>query len=179
MKGVVFTEFLAFVAEIWDEDMVDDIIEAAALPSQGAYTSVGTYDHREIVSLLFQLSERGQCPVDDLMERFGFYLAGRFSEVFPSFFSRCSNLYTFLASIDDYIHVEVQKLYPDAELPSFDVLQNDGVTMVLRYRSTRKMDALAEGLMHGAASHFGKNIRVEKNGSDDGSVIFVITEVPS
>ena len=179
MKGVVFTEFLAFVSESWDEDLVDDIIEASALESGGAYTRVGTYDHREIVSLLEALSFRTEQPKDALMRQFGFYLAGRFSVFFPQFFTRCDTLFAFLASIDDYIHVEVKKLYPDAELPSFDVLQSDETQMSMRYRSSRKMEALAQGLIYGAAHHFGCTIHVAASDGGDGSVIFAINEARS
>ncbi|OLP44421.1 heme NO-binding domain-containing protein [Rhizobium oryziradicis] len=179
MKGVVFTEFLAFVSESWDEDMADDIVEASSLASGGAYTSVGTYDHREIICLLEALSVRVTLSKEALMQQFGFYLAGRFSVFFPQFFTRCGTLFAFLASIDDYIHVEVKKLYPDAELPSFDVLDSDEAQMSMRYRSSRKMEALAEGLIYGAAHHFGRTINVVAKDGGDGSVIFVINETHS
>ena len=39
MKGIVFTEFLDFVADRYGEDTVDDIIDASELPSAGAYTA--------------------------------------------------------------------------------------------------------------------------------------------
>lgn len=177
MKGVVFTEFLAFVAETWDEDMVDDIIEASVLASGGAYTSVGTYDHREIICLLEQLSSRSKCSKNALMQQFGFYLAGRFAAFFPQFFARSNSLFAFLASVDDYIHVEVKKLYPDAELPTFDVLEKTEAQMSMCYRSSRKMEALAEGLIYGAARHFGRTINVVTSDGGDGSVVFVINEV--
>jgi Haem-NO-binding len=177
MKGIVFTEFLAFVAGFWDENMVDDLIEASALPSRGAYTSVGTYDHREMVSLLLALSERSQLSPDDLMQRFGFYLSDRFALLFPAFFSRSDSFFTFLASIDDYIHVEVKKLYPDAELPSFDVVKIEGAVMTMRYRSSRKMEAFAEGLILGSARHFGCKILIERTEEEDGSILFVVTEM--
>lgn len=179
MKGVVFTEFLTFVAKVWDEDMVDDIIETAALPSGGAYTSVGTYDHSEMVCLLGELSQRSNISTDALMQQFGFYLAERFATFFPGFFSRSANLFAFLASIDDYIHVEVKKLYPDAELPSFDVVHSAGAMMSMRYRSTRKMEALAEGLIHGSAHHFGCKVHLETSDGGDGSIVFVIHEIQS
>src|SRR5262245_35992633 len=52
MKGVVFTEFLEMVGAKFGEDMVDDVILACELPSGGAYTSVGTYDHQELFALV-------------------------------------------------------------------------------------------------------------------------------
>lgn len=179
MKGIVFTEFLAFVADLWGEDMVDDIIEVSALPSGGAYTSVGTYDHSEMVSLLIAVSKRAECSPDDLLQRFGFHLADRFALLFPAFFIRSPDFFTFLASIDDYIHVEVQKLYPDAELPSFEVMQTEGSEMTMRYRSSRKMEAFAEGLILGCARHFERKIIIQRSEDDDGSTIFTVTEIRS
>jgi hypothetical protein len=49
MKGMVFTEFLEMVEAKFSADMVDDIISDSDLPNGGAYTSVGTYDHSELV----------------------------------------------------------------------------------------------------------------------------------
>ena len=45
MKGVIFTEFLEMVESHFSPEMADRIITAARLPSGGAYTAVGTYDH--------------------------------------------------------------------------------------------------------------------------------------
>lgn len=177
MKGIVFTEFLAFVADLWGEDMVDDIIEVSTLPSGGAYTSVGTYDHAEMVSLLSAMSKRSECAPEDLLQRFGFHLADRFALLFPSFFTRASSFFTFLASIDDYIHVEVQKLYPDAELPSFEVMQTEGSEMTMRYRSSRKMEDFAEGLILGCARHFERKIIIQRTEDDDGSTLFTVIEI--
>ncbi|MBB4006253.1 heme NO-binding domain-containing protein [Allorhizobium taibaishanense] len=176
MKGIVFTEMLEFVAATWDEDMADDIIESSSLASGGAYTSVGTYDHREMVTLLGALSARSGLGVDALQEAFGRHLAGRFAAMFPVFFDTAGNLFGFLASIDDHIHVEVKKLYPDAELPSFEILDRQPGSLSMLYRSGRHMEALAEGLIHGAAGHFGHPVQVERQGRDDGATLFVITE---
>ncbi|ACM37223.1 MULTISPECIES: heme NO-binding domain-containing protein [Rhizobium/Agrobacterium group] len=183
MKGMVFTEMLEFVAATWNEDMADDIIEASlltnGLASGGAYTSVGTYDHREMMALLAALSQRSGLGVDALMQAFGLHLAGRFAVLFPGFFDRSGGLFGFLASIDAHIHVEVKKLYPDAELPSFEILSQDGTSLSMLYRSGRKMEALAEGLIQGAARHFGSIVKVERSARDDGATLFVIAESAS
>lgn len=42
MKGLVFTEFLDFVAALRGGDMVDDVIDDCRLPNGGAYTALGT-----------------------------------------------------------------------------------------------------------------------------------------
>jgi hypothetical protein len=160
MKGMVFTEFLEFVGERFGEDMVDDIIEVSALPSGGAYTSVGTYSHGEMASLCGALAERTQQPVGELVRDFGDRLSDTFARDFPDFFLRAGNLFDFLASIEAHIHIEVLKLYPDAELPRFVVEERTAARMVLLYTSPRKMGHLSEGLILGSARQFGVEVRV-------------------
>ena len=84
MKGVVFTEFLDFVAARHGEDMVDDIIEASALPSGGAYTAVGTYNHEELVTLCSALAAATGENQSDLVRDFGTHLSSGVLRQMPS-----------------------------------------------------------------------------------------------
>lgn len=177
MKGVVFTEFLDFVAERFGEDMVDEVIDAAKLPSGGAYTSVGTYDHAEIMALFGALADRTGQPAGELVRSFGHRLTDSFAHGYPAFFERTGNLFDFLESIESHIHVEVRKLYPDAELPNFTVEERTPTRLVIVYRSPRRMSDLAEGLILGSARQFGVEVRVQKlavDGLDDQSTRFAV-----
>lgn len=160
MKGVVFTEFLGFVADQFGHDKVDDIIIASGVPSGGAYTSVGTYDHREMQSLVVALADSSGLTATDLLRQFGHHLCKRFSQSHPSFFSRSPGLFEFLESVQEHIHVEVKKLYPDAELPSLNVNARSDSAMELDYQSCRPLAALAEGLILGAADYFNEPVNV-------------------
>ena len=121
MKGIVFTEFLEMVESRFSFDMVDDILDDARPASGGAYTAVGTYPHDEMVALVSALSARSGLAVADLLRAFGAHLFGRFVQGYPDFFARVDNAFDFLAGIEDIIHAEVRKLYPDAELPHFTI----------------------------------------------------------
>ena len=52
MRGLVFSEFLEFVENAAGEDMVEDMLDECDLESGGAYTSVGNYDHGEIIKMV-------------------------------------------------------------------------------------------------------------------------------
>ena len=162
MKGIVFTEFLEMIAEQFSADMVDDIIEDAKPPSGGAYTAVGTYEHTEIVALLLALAKRTQIAPPDLLQAFGRHLFGRFVQGFPSFFTGIENAFDFLTRIEDIIHPQVHKLYPDAELPSFIIEEYMPKRLVLLYKSGRHFEDLAEGLILGCITHFGGTISVRR-----------------
>lgn len=167
MKGIIFTEFLEFVTSRSGENMVDDLLDECDLPSGGVYTAVGTYDHGEIVTLLGAFCRRTGIAPADALSAFGSRLAERFAVLYSGFFTARSTLFAFLASVDDHIHVEVRKLYPDAQLPEFSTLIDDAGRMVMRYRSERHFDMLAEGLIRGAARHYNVSIDIARTNGND------------
>jgi hypothetical protein len=161
MKGMIFTEFMEMVEATWSLDKVDAIIIRSNVASGGAYTSVGTYPHEEIVALLDALSQETGIAVPDLVHTFGEHLFGRFALAYPRFFQGMSSSFQFLSGIEDVIHAEVRKLYPDAELPAFEV-EKDAGSLTLTYFSAHPFADLAHGLIEGCVAHFGETIEVRR-----------------
>ncbi|NHK27303.1 hypothetical protein FF098_005250 [Parvularcula flava] len=155
MKGVVFVELFEFIEQNYDTFFLQDVIEAADLPSGGVYTAVGTYPGCEMARLAAAFSQRTGLSVPEIMKKFGQHLFGRFAVNYPGFFGESQDALAFLASIEEQIHREVYKLYPDAELPRFDIgdRTEDGMTLI--YHSTRHLGDLCEGLIRGCLDHFG------------------------
>lgn len=170
MKGVVFVEFMDMVETRMGLDILDHIITEAVLPDDGAYTSVGTYDHAELVRLLGALGKATGMAVPALLLMFGEHLFQRFHAGYPSLFAEGDTSFAFLSRIDSVIHVEVRKLYPDAELPTLHCWYPAERELVMVYGSPRGLGDLAEGLIRGYIAHFGEPISVarselEKEGS--------------
>ena len=161
MKGIVFSEFSEMVEEVFSPEVLDRIIDQADLPSGGAYTSVGTYDHVEMLALVTCLSAETGIAVDELVRTFGRRLAERFTVLYPGFFADVDNTFEFLETIEDHVHVEVRKLYPDAELPTFQATR-DGDHLTMVYQSRRPFADLAEGLIAGCGEYFGESIDIER-----------------
>ncbi len=174
MKGIVFTEFLEMVEKKFGYDMVDSILEKSGL--DGIYTAIGTYPHHEIVSLLMNLSEETNKDAEILLSEFGKYIFDTFLASYPQFFQNAENAFEFLESIDNHIHVEVQKLYPEAALPRFETEVNAVGEMTMVYKSDRKMSSFAMGLIEKTISHYKENLNVTKEViKDDGSEVrFII-----
>ena len=86
MKGIVFTEFLEMVEAKYSAGVVDQILEDSELPSGGIYTSVGTYEHAEMISLLSELSKHSGLGTQVLLCVFSEYLFARFAALYPEFF---------------------------------------------------------------------------------------------
>lgn len=177
MKGVIFTEFLSMVEDAHGLDMVDTIIDNSDLPhSGGAYTAVGTYPHTEIVSLVINLSKETGVEVSELLKAYGRHLFHRLADLYPAFVNNTNAPLDFLEQVETYIHVEVRKLYPDAELPSFECSRPHSPNQLhMVYHSVRHMEDVCEGLIRGSLEHFNTTAEIERQSVNDDSELFIIT----
>jgi len=175
MKGIIFTEFLTMVEKEFSMDMVDTIIEKSNVSSKGAYTAVGTYSHQEMNSLVQALSAETNIKPENLLVAFGRYLFQTLSTAYPHFVNNAKDVLDFLSSIENYIHIEVRKLYPDAELPKFQSSYLSATKLELIYTSERHYGALAEGLILGALDFYHKEGNLEKEVLENKSVKFTIS----
>lgn len=170
---MMFTEFLEWVERTWSDDVADDILDASTLDSNGAYTSVGTYDHREMLTLVGALSARVKEPADVLVKRFGRDAFAILARSHPKTMVDADSAFELLQSLDDHIHPEVRKLYPDAEVPTFDA-ERTGATLELVYHSSRPFADLAEGLIVGCGEWFNEPLTVQRQDRDDGTTAFLV-----
>ena len=173
MKGIVFTEFLELIENEFGLEVVQQIIDECELDTDGIYTSVGTYSHKDMFKMVGKLSEIKGVPVPALLTVFGEYFFTTLKDKYPVFVEK-PDLFSFLNSIDQYIHPEVLKLYPDAELPRFDAEIKSDNEMLLNYISSRKMSDLAIGLIKGGSKYFKEDVEIFKvSEEDDGEKVML------
>ncbi|WP_299726973.1 heme NO-binding domain-containing protein [uncultured Endozoicomonas sp.] len=163
MKGMIFTEFLEMVETQFSPEVVEEILELSELPSGGSYTSLGTYAHAEILSLVSNLSRVTKVDPEVLQTAFGEYLFKRLADSHPQFIKDIRSSFDLLERVEDYIHVEVRKLYPESSPPEIQCTSIDEYQMRLHYKSHRPFSALALGLIQGVGRYFDErlSIRVE------------------
>jgi hypothetical protein len=157
MKGVVFTEFLEFVEEKYGFDTVDIMLETSG--QSGVYTQAGNYPFEEMLALIVALSKSTNVAINTLLETYATHLFSRLISLYPHA-NRFTSAFDMISQVDNVIHPEVKKLYPDADLPSFYVKEHSDNKMVLQYMSNKPLHYFAKGLMMGAAKHFGETINV-------------------
>ena len=155
MKGIVFSEFIEMVDDRFGFEITEEMISLSDLPSGGAYTSVGTYDHAEIVTLVNNLSKLTNIDMKLLVFTFGKHLIIRFQTLFPKYFENIDDALDFLEQVNDYIHVEVKKLYQDTQLPQISTQRTLDGGLILNYKSARGMGDLAQGMISGVIEIFG------------------------
>lgn len=178
MKGIVFTEFLDLVEQKFGLVMVDKIITQSELESQGIYTSVGTYRFSEMLSLLQNLKKNTGIAIDDLLLAYGEHFFSVIEDSYPGLLKTYKDPIEMISSIENHIHVEVRKIYPDAELPTFIVEEKKKNSLILIYKSSRAMHHFGLGLMNKTFEHFNTKatISLEKIKEDGTEVKFIINK---
>lgn len=167
MKGVVFTELLELVEAKYSLETVDAVLAKSG--STGVYTAVGTYPGEELARLLVALSAITETPMPLLLRSFGKHLFARFTSRYAHLFVGIPDCFEFMKKVDGFIHVEVRKLYPDADLPVLECAGAEDGRLIVIYRSPRRLPDLAQGLIEGCIDHFGEPISLARDDLSGGT----------
>jgi hypothetical protein len=161
VKGIIFNVVEEVVTDRYGDDVWDSLLEAADL--EGSYTSLGSYPDEHLVRLVAAASDALSLPPDDVVRALGEGAIPLLAARYPQFFQPHTSARSFLLTLNNIIHPEVKKLYPGASVPDFDYENADNGDLVIGYRSERKMCALAEGFIAGAARHYGENVTLAQS----------------
>ncbi|MCG9679911.1 heme NO-binding domain-containing protein [Vibrio sp. Isolate23] len=179
MKGIIFTEFMDLVEEKFGLDALDQLLSDVG--DDGIYTAVGSYDHKALVALIVQLSKQTGISAEELQRVFGQSVFENLYQSLPerSSLQGCKNSLQFIRLVEDYIHIEVKKLYQDANPPRFEFISETETEMVFDYKSARCMSHVCLGLIEGCAQHFDESLHIamENNNKSGNDVRFKVTVV--
>jgi hypothetical protein len=118
MKGIIFNLVEEVVTEQHGPDTWDALLDAAGL--DGSYTSLGNYPDGDLFALVGAASTALGIEAGAVVRSLGEGAIPLLADRFPEFFKPHDNTTSFLLTLNDIIHAEVRKLYPDADLPEFD-----------------------------------------------------------
>ena len=163
MKGIIFNNFLQYVEQQYGSALLQRTMKkAGSVDNRGSYIETQTYPYEELFQLAGNLAAQTGVTLARTFEDFGEYLFGNLARMFSSFFSPDETLFSFLQKLEDHIHVEVRKKYPDAKLPSFTFEPIDANNLRMVYTSERAMSDFGIGLIKGAANWFKRDVFVGK-----------------
>ena len=158
MKGIVFNLLEIVIGDAYGEQTWDAVLARAGL--DGAYTSLGSYSDSHFEKLLAAASQLLDRPTEEITRWFGRQALPVLAQQYPQLFTPHSGTRSFLLTLNDVIHPEVRKLYPGADVPTFDFDASQPDRLVMGYRSARRLCAFGEGLVEGAAAHYGETVTI-------------------
>ena len=159
MKGAIFIALNDLIESQYGLEVWDELLDEVKPDCNGVYTSVDDYPDEDIVKFVIAISRKLNIESSQVTQVFGKFLFGELNAKHPIFTQRAPTLFDFLESVEGVIHKEVKKLFENPNLPTLDT-RVDSNTLEMKYSSPRKLCYLAEGLIFGAAEHYGENIRI-------------------
>ncbi len=162
MRGVLMTEFLGWIEKTRGIAEVDAIVTELGdeLTDGGAYTAVGNYPHDELVRMMRVTAARDGVTEFELQRQFGTALFPTLAHTGAPMLEGVTGSRDVFARINDVIHVEVKKLYPESHPPSVTMEEVDENEAFIEYSSHRHMAALCLGLVEGALDFYQESAEV-------------------
>lgn len=159
MKGIVFNLLEEVVTTEHGEKTWDALLVGAGV--SGAYSSLGNYPDEELGRIVGAASRALGTPPQDVVRWFGRNAIPLLAKRYPRFFAPHEHTLEFLLTLNTIIHPEVRKLHADAVVPEFEFETPAPGVLRIGYRSPRRLCALAEGFIEGAAAHYGESVALE------------------
>ena len=159
MKGIIFNLLQEVTVQHYGEGTWDELLLSRGLV--GAYTSLGSYPDEEIQGLILEAARMLDLTPFEVLRWFGNQAMPLLFKRYPAFFREPASTRAFLLSVNHIIHPEVRKIYPGAQVPTFEFQDAPDGGLLISYRSPRRMCALAQGFAEGAAEYYGEMVVFE------------------
>ncbi len=157
MKGIIFNIFEAFVCQHFGENAYEVLLDSCLLQTREPFIGPGTYADADLIEFITKASLQFNIPTPELLRTFGRFVLPRFAKKMPTLLEN-HTAKSFLLSVQDIVHVEVHKLYPEAVTPVFHYEDPASNRLLIHYHSPRCLCHLMEGLLDGVGHHFSTNI---------------------
>jgi len=159
MKGIIFNILENLIIEKFGDETMEEIYAEANFSADAPpFIGPETYPDSDLYAMVILLSQKSNLPVDDLIFEFGKFMFHVLADNYPVFLENISSPIGFLKNVNDIIHVEVKKLFEEANPPTVIVEEINQNQCKLFYKSERKLCKLLEGLLEGVADHFGQKV---------------------
>ena len=143
------------------------MLDNVELESDGAFSAVGNYPCSELMTLVGAFSDHTGHSVQFLQTAFGKWIFAKFAESYQVFFEGKDNAFTMLESIENEVHVEVRKLYPEVELPTFATNRLADGSLEMIYSSERPLVDFCQGMIEACLEHFGEQAEITQTKLQD------------
>lgn len=169
MKGTIFVELISMAEGAFGEDVVDQVLDQTDLENDGAFTAVGNYPCSELVKIVMAFSDHSGISPTDLQRKFGHWMMSHFVDNYAEFFAQKTDSFSLLEAVDGEIHVEVKKLYPEAELPVFSTHRISDQHLEMTYSSPRPLVEFCHGMIEACLDRYDQVAKIGRSAVEGNS----------
>lgn len=163
MKGIIFNMLEQFIIETTDIDTYEEILDECQFSTAEPFIGPGTYPDADLMQIVGKTVEKLQIPLPDVLHAFGKWGFAKLAVKVPEWLTQFDHPKPFLMTVENIVHLEVRKLYQDAQPPHFTFEDPAPDQLIIHYVSGRHLYDLMDGLIDGVGEYFSVPIRFERN----------------
>ncbi|NUO64423.1 MAG: heme NO-binding domain-containing protein [Gemmatimonadaceae bacterium] len=161
MHGVIFAQLKKYADTKVGGDAWNHMRTAAGLGSR-AYFSVQKYPDEELGALVAAASKLTGKPVTALLEDFGEFLVPELVRMYRSIIPAEWTALDLIEQTESRIHRVVRMNDAAASPPELRVRRLSPTSVLLDYRSPRRLCAVAKGIARGVGAHYNERLIIEE-----------------
>ncbi len=172
MKGAIVIAMREMVHKKFGKAKWEEALRAAGVDQEPLLFPSMDVDEQVCLKMIDALCGVLGLPLDQVARAFGDYWVNVYSQkIYGSFYMGVNTARDFLLKMDA-VHVAMTRNMPDASPPRFEYEWRDEKTLIITYRSKRKLIDLAVGLIEGVGRFYKEDLQVAKLGPDRIEIIF-------
>jgi hypothetical protein len=160
MQGVIFDELEKYAMSLVGQAGMVRIRDQTGRPD--GYRLDATYPDEEVVVIIQCVVEATGRPLEQIVQEFGTALVPGLLDVYGFLVNPRWSFMDFLLNTESVIHRGVKLHSPHAQPPALQVERAGPGSVAITYRSERRLCALAKGIIHGAATHYGVEVTISE-----------------
>ena len=150
------------MSENFGDEKYEEILNECSLKTKEPFIGPGTYPDEDLMAITNKAVEKLGITLPEALRAFGKFSFLQMGKKFPDFLKPYDHPKPFLKTIESVIHVEVKKLYQDADPPRFIYKEPAANRLTIKYESKRRLCQYMEGLIDGVADFYKSPIQYKQ-----------------
>ena len=172
MKGVIVNCLAEMVKEKFGEDKWQDALEKAGLDRKSIFFTIQDVDDNAALKIVDSVCKVLSISLVQAADAFGDYWINVFApKIYGAYFKGADSAKDFLLKMDR-VHQTTTRSLPGARPPRFGYEWKDDNTLIMKYKSHRRLIDFMVGLIRGVGKYYKEDLKVTKLGHDKVEIVF-------
>lgn len=172
MKGVIPSCLKELVVNKFGKDKWESALAMAGLDKTTSFLPTHDVDDAGVLKVVESVCKVLDLSLPQAADAFGEYWVCTYApQIYKPYYQKATSAKEFLLKMDD-VHRLTTENIPNAQPPRFEYKWIDEKTLIMKYKSKRKLIDFLVGLTKGVGKYFKENLQVSKQGDDSIRVVF-------
>ena len=172
MKGVIVSCLRELVVNKFGKDKWHATLAAAGRHKEISFLPTEDVDDASVLELVEAVRKILNMSFEQVAVAFGEYWACTYApRIYRTYYQRAASAKEFLLDMDEVHRLSTERM-PNAHPPRFEYSWTSNKTLIINYKSKRKLIDFMTGLIKGVGKHYKEKLQVSKLDDEHIQIVF-------